>query len=764
MKSFRFIFLLLVLVLTVFSCSSEGELHEILGLDSETNAPVFLDCRPISPTEVVFNFSHPVTVVSVGFEPSLEIDSVEDGNEVKVTFSGNIEAGMKITADILVEDSKKDTLNVIVPFRARNDRMPALVFNELRTEYSKPKAEFVEFRSMGAGNLGAMRLFIAGYSLSEPIYEFPPVEVAAGEYLVFHLRTLEDGCVDETGSNLALSGGTDAHDKARDFWLPNSSEMLRKTDALWLMDQDDRIIDAVIFSENPGASWSNNKVAEAAKFLGEKKAWHPLSKGDDGNEDWVPSPDDVFISKGTTTTKTICRDESLPAEPRAGNWYITATNGLTPGEKNKSSNDGVQQNSGSGNSGTNNSGTGNTGSGNSGKNNTGAGNTGTSNTGTGNSGTGNSGANNPSTTNSGTNSSGTGNTGTGNSGTGNTGTGNSGTGNSGTGNTGTGNSGTGNSGTNNSGTNNSGSGNKTPAPVETPPPVEMPDFLRYRAVSSTEVIFEFSLPIRLDSITFDPHLEPLSITEGRELRITFGESLDEGKSFTADIQIKDSSGKSHNHIIPFSARNDRMPALVFNELRTEYTKDKPEFVEFLTLGPGNMGGMKFFISYHSLSEPVYVFPQTEVKAGEYVVLHLRTPDESCIDEIGSDLTLSGGIDAHSEARDLWLPVSTKILHKTDVLWLMDQDDKIIDALVLCEKPTDWGKNNSTAAAEFLGRNGAWFPSVDPAAAVISSGTTNTRTICRDETIPHSLRADNWYIAATSNATPGKPNSSKRYTP
>ena len=674
MKSFRFIFLLLVLVLTAYSCSSEGELQEILGLNSETKSPVFLDCRPVSPTEVVFNFSHPVTVVSVVFEPSLEIDSVEDGSEVKVTFVGNIEAGMKITADILVEDSKKDTLNVIVPFRARNDRIPDIVFNELRTEYSKPRAEFVEFLAMGAGNLGAMRLFIAGHSLSEPIYEFPPAEVAAGEYIVFHLRTLEEGCVDETGSNTALSGGTDAHDKGRDFWLPNTSEMLRKTDALWIMDQDDRIIDAIIFSENPDAAWSNSKVAEAAKFLGEKKAWRPLSNGDDGEEGWIPAPDDVFISKGTTATKTICRDESLPAEPRAVNWYITATNGLSPGEKNKSSNDGAQQNTGSSNSGAN------------------------------------------------------------------------------------------NSGSSNSGTNNSGSGNKTPTTVESPPPVETPDFLRYRAVSSTEVIFEFSLPVRLDSITFDPHLETLSTTEGRELKIIFNEPLTEGKSFTADIQIKDSSGDKHNHTIPFSARNNRMPALVFNELRTEYTKDKPEFVEFLTLGPGNMGGMRFFISYHSVSEPVYEFPRMEVKAGEYIVLHLRTPDESCIDETGPDLALSGGSDAQDSARDLWLPISSKILHKTDVLWLMDQDDRIIDTVLLCEKPTEWGKNNSTTAAELLGRKGAWLPSVDPAAAVVTLGTTNTRTICRDETVPHSPRADNWYIAATSNATPGKPNSSKRYTP
>ena len=664
MKNFRFFSLLLVVVLTAFSCSSEGELQDILGLNSETKSPVFLECRPVSPTEVVFNFSHPVTVVSVVFEPSLEIDSVEDGSEVKVTFTGKIDAGMKITADILVEDSRKDTLNVIVPFRARNDRMPALVFNQLRTEYSKPKAEFVEFLAKESGNLGAMRLFIAGHSVSEPVYEFPPAEVAAGEYIVFHLRTLEEGCVDETGPNLALSGGTDAHNAARDFWLPNTSEMLRKTDALWLMDQDDRIIDAVIFSENPGAAWSNNKVAEAAKLLGAEKAWLPLSKGDDGGDNWSPSPDDVFISKGTTTAKTICRDESLKAEPRAGNWYITGTNGVTPGEKNKSSNDGAQQNS------------------------------------------------EPAA--------------------------------------------------NNQPSNKPASNN--PAP-NNPPPVESIAFLGYRAVSSTEIIFEFSLNIQNFTINFDSPLEYSSTKEGGKLIITFNMPLEEGKMYTANIQGKDSNGNSFTQTIPFRARNDRMPAIIFNELKTENTNAKTnvEFVEFLALESGNLGAMRLFVSCKSLSEPVYEFPLAEVTAGEYIVLHLRTPDESCIDEIGSDLNFSGGTDALGNIRDLWLPGSPKILHKTDVLWLMDQDDRIIDAVVLCEKSSDWGKNNTTAAAEFLGRNGAWLPSADFAGAFITSGTTNTRTICRDEALPPSPRADNWYITANSSATPGKPNSTKRYS-
>ena len=314
-------YLLLLPVLLVFSacsCSTDGSIQQILGKSVE--APVFVDCRPVSSTEIVFKFTLPVRVVSLNFDPGVEAESVEEGREVKVTLARPLEEGRKITADVLVEDSDRNSLNVIVPFRARNDRMPAMVFNELRTEYTKPKAEFVEFLTRGSGNLGALRLFIAGHSLSKPVYEFSPAEVRAGEYIVLHLRTVEEGCVDETGPNLNLSGGTDAQSTARDFWIPGSTRQLHKTDALWLMDQDDRIIDAIVLCEK-STEWGKNNSAAAAEFLGENGAW-------------PADPASAVSSAGTANTRTICRDENLAPAPRAENWYITATSSATPGKPN----------------------------------------------------------------------------------------------------------------------------------------------------------------------------------------------------------------------------------------------------------------------------------------------------------------------------------------------------------------------------------------------------------------------------------------------
>ena len=79
----------------------------------------------------------------------------------------------------------------------------------------------------------------------------------------------------------------------------------------------------------------------------------------------------------------------------------------------------------------------------------------------------------------------------------------------------------------------------------------------------------------------------------------------------------------------------------------------------------------------------------------------------------------------------------------------------------------WNRDYFAEAAEFLFSKGAW-QSTDgkissPADAVRTAGTTATRTICRDETVgENSGTAAEWYITATSGATPGRPNDPRRY--
>ena len=314
---------------TVCSCATEtgGEIAgQIIGNKSE--APVFLSCQAVSETEIDFRFSQPVKIVSLRFSPEIKPDEVENGSTIRVIFNNGPGPGERLTADLLAEDSKGNTINVLVPLLTRNNRIPPLCINEIRTEYSKPKCEFIEFKTLKAGNLGALRLFIAGNYKAPMVYEFPPVEVAGGEYITLHLRTTEESNCDELGKNLDESGGADSSPTARDLWIPGSGKLLHKTDAVYLLDQDDHVVDAVMLSESADPWWGKDYFAEAADFLFKADAWKSPTER-------VCSPADAVSSNGTTLTRTICRDETLNADSgTAADWYITANSSATPGKPN----------------------------------------------------------------------------------------------------------------------------------------------------------------------------------------------------------------------------------------------------------------------------------------------------------------------------------------------------------------------------------------------------------------------------------------------
>jgi hypothetical protein len=315
------------------ACSAEAAIQEVLGTSAAP--PVFLECRPVSPTEIEFQFSLPVKVVSFQLAPLAEAESLEEGELVRVKFTEPLQPGERYTAEILVEDEERNTLNVLVPFRARNSRLPPLLITELRTEQGKSssktnpqtRVEFVELLTQEAGNLGALRLYIASHSFSQPVLEFSPIEVEAGEYIVIHLRTKEEGWADETGEDLSLSGGTDAPETARDLWIPGDKKILHKDDLVYLLDQDNRIIDGVAITADQGkADWASDSLKQAAALFADQGAWLPQA-----------SPGDALDcgSINTATTKSISRHQDQEDSNNAGDFYLTQSGNASPGGENK---------------------------------------------------------------------------------------------------------------------------------------------------------------------------------------------------------------------------------------------------------------------------------------------------------------------------------------------------------------------------------------------------------------------------------------------
>jgi hypothetical protein len=292
--------------------------------------PIFLYCKMVSENKIIFGFSQPVTMVSLDFGIELNFEKSEKGKTIAVSLAENLEDGKVLIADFLAEDAYGNSVKKQVPFSTTASLAPALQINELRTEYSKPKAEFIELKMLSDGNLSALRVFVAGNNKNPLVYEFSPVEVKAGEYAVLHLRKLDDACKDEYGVRLDESGGTDSSPTARDFWIPGSSKLLHKTDAVYVLDQNDWVLDAVVISEKPDSLWGKDYFAKAAEFLFNENAW----KSPAGE---VCSPADAVDTSvyKTAATLSISRKEAAENTHTAADWYVTKAGGATPGLPNK---------------------------------------------------------------------------------------------------------------------------------------------------------------------------------------------------------------------------------------------------------------------------------------------------------------------------------------------------------------------------------------------------------------------------------------------
>jgi len=209
-----------------------------------------------------------------------------------------------------------------------------LEINELYAEYSgtTKRTEYIEFRALLSGNLNGLSLHIM-YDAKKPfIYDFPAIDVASGEYITLHLRTLESDCIDELEDDLALSGGVNSCPTARDLWVSNSNKLLHRTDIVYLQDEYDRILDAVIMNETPSNTWNKNQAhfAEIAENLFNAGMW--LSA--DGEQ---PTPLDAVDTSSikTSATKSISRYEGQENTHTSNDWYVTASSSMSPGLPNK---------------------------------------------------------------------------------------------------------------------------------------------------------------------------------------------------------------------------------------------------------------------------------------------------------------------------------------------------------------------------------------------------------------------------------------------
>jgi hypothetical protein len=312
---------------TLFSCSLDPEAVKIWGGD--VTVPALLSLETVSESDIVAKFSQSVSVVDAsvtvcgsGSKLAANWTPGDDGKSVVFTVSGTPGIGMRAILSGSVSDGRGDTLSFSVPYTGFNTRPPELRINEIRTSYSKPHVEYIELYAVRAGNLGGVEIRYAG-NKDNPAYEFPPAEVKAGEHILYHLRTVEEGLVDETDS-LSASAGADTRSDARDFWNNLTRSPLKADNVILLRERKGgRIMDAVLLASAKLTDWPTDALRSAAAEAVAAGAWKPGSLVTDA----VPSD-------GMAPTMTLGRDAASTDTDCPADWALCATRKCSPGAAN----------------------------------------------------------------------------------------------------------------------------------------------------------------------------------------------------------------------------------------------------------------------------------------------------------------------------------------------------------------------------------------------------------------------------------------------
>ncbi len=279
----------------------------------------------------------------------------------------------------------------------------------------------------------------------------------------------------------------------------------------------------------------------------------------------------------------------------------------------------------------------------------------------------------------------------------------------------------------------------------------------------------------LGNVSFEKETEGFRASdELHTYRLTFPYKTEAQLQYILLGTVKDSIGSTLTFTIGFSGYNARVPHVLISEVSTEYSKPRTEFVELYILEDGNLAG----IILESASDGIeknYIFPAVEVKKGEYVVVHMRTIEEGAVNELGSDTSLSVSKQSSIEGRDLWISSTDTRLSKNDVLLLRKRlNGELLDALVYTDGVKDsWPKDEMFTYVQEAVESNVWQGGLESSSAINIEKITSTRTLSRQNIQEIAVEFDsgkrifenskeNWIIVASSNASPGKDNSTNPY--
>jgi hypothetical protein len=303
-----------------------------------------------------------------------------------------------------------------------------------------------------------------------------------------------------------------------------------------------------------------------------------------------------------------------------------------------------------------------------------------------------------------------------------------------------------------------------------------PQLQSVQAVGPAEISLSFDEDAALcaEKTRITPPLDVTDVTGPSKNIILRGHDQEPGRLYTLEGEAQDARGNSTSFAAQFSGFNSRVPRLLINEFTPRGSGNHPDLVELKVLTSGNMGGVVFLVGTPGSYEARMLFPSFEVKAGNFIVIHLKPagdPDE--VDET-KDATASQGFDASPEAFDFWLRDGRGMGGNNGVLTLCERPGGgCLDGVLYSNRTIQsdesyggFGTEEMRTRAEELVKMGGWKCAGDrvtPEDGINPEGSTGTRSICRSGSSADSGRPEDWHIVPTRGASFGAVNSDEVYS-
>lgn len=245
--------------------------------------------------------------------------------------------------------------------------------------------------------------------------------------------------------------------------------------------------------------------------------------------------------------------------------------------------------------------------------------------------------------------------------------------------------------------------------------------------------------------------------DGLTVTYNLKEECEIGVNYELFGLAEDAAGNSLTFCIPFTGFNSRVPELIMTEVQIKFTGksvkkevNRGEYVEFLVLKGGNLGGLELVGGMDGEGKK-YCFPPVDVEAGEVFLVHLRTAGEGCIDEREN---LNEATAAHSAdgILDLWSDnIEARFNDNADVILLRNSACDILDAFMYAdEKTQEWKKGALIFAGQAVAAG--IYDGEEISEAVLNKSTTSLKSFTRQdaEALQNAVKAGEQYTYPVKN--------------